>query len=222
MDIVEIRRILQLYYIGCLYHDERTRAIAEFRDSISEEDMAESGIEYAIEAIQNELSFTFGEYAQIASDVLNEYQQELRPESQEFRVFYREFLKTQLEVLLVIRERDYRNYSEEMAWLKGNETGLASPIFALNDANAKPLGIMQSLLETILAKEKQRQSGVASGDARREEADLRYREFDQCVLEMASNGESNMSRMANICQRRTQIDASERTLRARVKQLINN
>ena len=55
MDAMEMRRVLQLYFIDCLYTDEHNRALAKFRTSISEDEMLYEEMGHEANALRRNL-----------------------------------------------------------------------------------------------------------------------------------------------------------------------
>jgi hypothetical protein len=155
-----------------------------------------------------------------AIEVAEAFDRSTDVDSSDFKRFYREFIKIEIELLGVLLKREYSDYSEEVKYLYGDETGISNPAFGSYEADSQPLETLSLITHAITVADKQAASGRASGVARRQEAELTYELFDACVLEMTKEDIRNTdAHIARICSKKTNIDRSERTLRARVTKI---
>ena len=57
-----------------------------------------------------------------AIEVAEAFDRSTDVDSSDFKRFYREFIKIEIELLGVLLKREYSNYSDEVKYLYGNET----------------------------------------------------------------------------------------------------
>ena len=120
-----------------------------------------------------------------AIEVAEAFDRSTDVDSSDFKRFYREFIKIEIELLGVLLKRECSDYSEEVKYLYGDETGLSDPAFGSYEADSQPLETLSLITHAITVADKQAASGRAGGVARRQEAELVYEPFDACVLEMS-------------------------------------
>jgi hypothetical protein len=219
MGITDIKRVLRLYFIQQLAKDELVRS-ENMLDPDFHYDQNTDGInglsDLYREALRNENSQGLDRAAEVAEA----FALSLDPSTSVFKRFYREFIKIELQLLAVLLKRECSDYSDEVKYLYGDETGLSDPAFGSYEADSQPLETLSLITHAITVADKQAASGRAGGVARRQEAELVYEPFDACVLEMSKEDPSHTdAHIARTCSKRTSIDRSERSFRARVNKI---
>jgi hypothetical protein len=219
MGITDIKRVLRLYFIQQLAKDELVRSEnmldPEFH-YIPNADGINNLIDSYREALRNENN----QGVDRAVEVAEACELSLDPGTSDFKRFYREFIKIELQLLAVLLKRECSDYSDEVKYLYGDETGLSDPAFGSYEADSQPLETLSLITHAITVADKQAASGRASGVARRQEAELMYGPFDACVLQMSKEDPGHTdAHIARTCSKRTNIDRSERSLRARVTKI---
>ena len=221
IGITDIKRVLRLYFIQQLAKDELVRSEnmldPDFHYTPNADGISDLIDSYR-EALRNENSQGLDRAVEVAQACAFS----LDPGTLDFKRFYREFIKIELQLLTVLLKRECSDYSDEVKYLYGDETGLSDPAFGSYEADSQPLEALSLITQAITVADKQAASGRASGEARRQEAELTYEHFDACVLEMSKEDPRHTaSHIARICSTRTKVYKSDRSLRARVKKIRN-
>jgi hypothetical protein len=219
MGITDIKRVLRLYFIQQLAKDELVRSgnmlNPDFDYIPNSEGIGLLADSYR-EALRNENSQGLDR----AIEVAEAFDRSTDVDSSDFKRFYREFIKIEIELLAVLLKREYSDYSDEVKYLYGDETGISNPAFGSYEADSQPLETLSLITHAITVADKQAASGRASGVARRQEAELMYEHFDACVLQISKEDPGHTdAHIARICYKKTNIDRSERSLRARVTKI---
>jgi len=234
VDITEIREALTLYFIRQLADDEAQRAARAPRERQDCPEWSsidkwgsdpDSQIGDYHEYLTDELMFNFTRQAGYVLKVMEEFGGvKIEASSDQFNWVYREFIKTEIEVIKVIEERIKCDYSVEMRYLWGDDTGLSSSAVALCDVsqprslffqnNIRQRGLEQKLL-------KHSQEGV---QAKKEKDDKKYAKFNECVLGQlkTSQGSSSGQWLAQHCKRHVEVienSPTEETLRKRADKI---
>ena len=219
MDITNIKRELRLYFIQQLAQDELVRSGNMLNPDFDYIPNSE-GIGLLADSYREALRNENTQGLDRAIEVAEAFDRSPDVDSSDFKRFYREFIKIEIELLAVLLKREYSDYSDEVKYLYGDETGISNPAFGSYEANSQPLETLSLITHAITVADKQAASGRAGGVARRQEAELVYEPFDACVLEMSKEGPGHTdSHIARTCYKRSNIDRSERTLRARVNKI---
>jgi hypothetical protein len=219
MGITDIKRELRLYFIQQLAKDELVRSGNMLNSDFYYIPNSE-GIGLLADAYREALRNENSQGLDRAIEVAEAFDRSTDVDSFDFKRFYREFIKIEIELLAVLLKREYSDYSDEVKYLYGDEIGLSNPAFGSYEADSQPLEALSLITHAITVADKQAASGRASGEARRQEAELTYELFDACVLEMKKEGPGHTdSHIARTCYKRSNIDRSERTLRARVNKI---
>jgi len=219
MGITDIKRILRLYFIQQLAQDELVRSGNMLNPDFDYIPNSE-GISLLADSYREALRNENSQGLDRAIEVAEAFDRSTDVDSSDFKRFYREFIKIEIELLGVLLKRECSDYSEEVKYLYGDETGLSDPAFGSYEADSQPLETLSLITHAITVADKQAASGRAGGVARRQEAELVYEPFDACVLEMSKEGPGHTdSHIARTCYKRSNIDRSERTLRARVNKI---
>jgi len=219
MNLMDMRRVLRLYFIQQLAEDESIRAENTLHPQYQHASTIE-GIDFFLdeykESLVNEKDFGLDR----AMELNQSYALALTEGSSDFKQFYREFVKVEIELLGILRHREYCDYKRELGYLYDDHSGLSAPIFATLDPETRPLELLTTINAAISASSLQVESGRASGEARRRQAEADYSAFDDCVRSvLENNSENSNTHIATICKRRTAIDREERSLRARVTKI---
>ena len=219
MDITNIKRELRLYFIQQLAKDELVRSGNMLNPDFDYVPNSE-GISLLADAYREALRNENSQGLDRAIEVAEAFDRSTDVDSSDFKRFYREFIKIEIELLGVLLKRECSDYSDEVKYIYGDETGLSDPAFGSYEADSQPLETLSLITHAITVADKQAASGRASGVARRQEAELTYELFDACVLEMTKEDIRHTdAHIARICSKRTSIDRSERSLRARVTKI---
>ena len=219
MGITDIKRVLRLYFIQQLAKDELVRSENMLDPDFHYTPNAD-GINDLIDSYREALRNENSQGVDRAVEVAEACELSLGPGTLDFKRFYREFIKIELQLLAVLLKRECSDYSDEVKYLYGDETGLSDPAFGSYEADSQPLEALSLITRAITVADKQAASGRASGEARRQEAELTYELFDACVLEMTKEDLRHTdAHIARICSKRTSVDKSDRSLRARVHKI---
>jgi len=219
LDITNIKRELRLYFIQQLAKDELVRSGNMLNPDFDYVPNSE-GISLLADAYREALRNENSQGLDRAIEVAEAFDRSTDVDSSDFKRFYREFIKIEIELLGVLLKRECSDYSDEVKYIYGDETGLSDPAFGSYEADSQPLETLSLITHAITVADKQAASGRASGVARRQEAELTYELFDACVLEMTKEDIRHTdAHIARICSKRTSIDRSERSLRARVTKI---
>ena len=219
MGITDIKRVLRLYFIQQLAKDELVRSGNMLNPDFDYIQNSE-GIGLLADSYREALRNENSQGLDRAIEVAEAFDRSTDVDSSDFKRFYREFIKIEIELLGALLKREYSNYSDEVKYLYGDETGLSDPAFGSYEADSQPLETLSLITHAITVADKQAASGRAGGVARRQEAELVYEPFDACVLEMSKEDPSHTdAHIARTCSKRTSIDRSERSFRARVNKI---
>ena len=219
LDITNIKRELRLYFIQQLAQDELVRSGNMLNPDFDYVPNSE-GISLLADAYREALRNENSQGLDRAIEVAEAFDRPTDVDSSDFKRFYREFIKIEIELLAVLLKREYSDYSDEVRYLYGDETGLSNPAFGSYEADSQPLETLSLITHAITVADKQAASGRASGVARRQEAELMYGPFDACVLQMSKEDPGHTdAHIARICSKRTNIDRSERSFRSRVTKI---
>jgi len=219
MGITDIKRVLRLYFIQQLAKDELVRSENMLDPDFHYTPNAD-GINDLIDSYREALRNENSQGVDRAVEVAEACELPLDPGTSDFKRFYREFIKIELQLLAVLLKRECSDYSDEVKYIYGDETGLSDPAFGSYEADSQPLEALSLITRAITVADKQAASGRASGEARRQEAELTYELFDACVLEMTKEDLRHTdAHIARICSKRTSVDKSDRSLRARVHKI---
>lgn len=230
VEIKEIREALTLYFIRQLAEDEAQRASRVPRkrqdypewDSIDKwESDPDNQIGDYHQHLYDELKFNFTNHAVIVLKAMEEFGEvKIDMSSEQFNWVYREFIKTEIEVIKVIEERIKCDYSVEMRYLWGDDTGLSSSAVALCDVSQPRSSLFQDYIRKSELEQKQQKHSQQGASIRKRETDEQYAVFDPCVFRAISQyPDKNDTWIARHCKKETGIVRSDQTLRKRVADL---
>ena len=219
MGITDIKRVLRLYFIQQLAKDELVRSEnmldPEFHYTPNADGINDLIDSYR-EALRNENSQGLDRAVEVAEACAFS----LDPCTSDFKRFYREFIKIEIELLRVLLKREYSNYSEEVKYLYDDETGLSDPAFGSYEADAKPLETLALVTHAVVVASKQSAAGKISGRVRKDTADKECKDFDGCALDMLNDDSGHPNtHIATTCKWRTKNTYSHERLRKRVADL---
>jgi len=219
MGITDIKRVLRLYFIQQLAKDELVRSENMLDPDFHYTPNAD-GINDLIDSYREALRNENSQGLDRAVEVAEACAFSLDPCTSDFKRFYREFIKIEIELLRVLLKREYSNYSEEVKYLYDDETGLSDPAFGSYEADAKPLETLALVTHAVVVASKQSAAGKISGRVRKDTADKECKDFDGCALDMLNDDSGHPNtHIATTCKWRTKNTYSHERLRKRVADL---
>jgi hypothetical protein len=216
MGITDIKRELRLYFIQQLAKDELVRSGNMLNPDFYYIPNSE-GIGLLADAYREALRNENSQGLDRAIEVAEAFDRSTDVDSFDFKRFYREFIKIEIELLGVLLKREYSDYSEEVKYLYDDETGLSDPAFGSYEADAKPLETLALVTRAVVVANKQSAAGKISGRVRKENVDRGCADFDACALEMLKSGKEHPNtHIATTCKKRTRNAYAHDKLRKRV------
>jgi len=230
ITIKEIREALTLYFMRQLAEDEARRAnrpprgkedVPEWSTLDKNEADPDNHVDDYLDHLHGELQFNFMGHSNLVLKIMEEYGiVTLDVTSDQFRMIYREFMKTEVEVMKVISKRIQCDYSDEMHFLWGNDIGLSSPAIALCDLSEPRSSMYRSFTNSRELQQKQLRNSHKGGQEKTRIASEGCVDFDACVeTELSINPGDTNKHIAEICKKRTKQSRALRTLRDRVAEI---
>ena len=121
MGITDIKRVLRLYFIQQLAKDELVRSGNMLNPDFDYIPNSE-GISLLADSYREALRNENSQGLDRAIEVAEAFDRSTDVDSSDFKRFYREFIKIEIELLGVLLKREYSNYSDEVKYLYGDET----------------------------------------------------------------------------------------------------
>jgi len=137
IGITDIKRVLRLYFIQQLAKDELVRSENMLDPDFHYTPNAD-GINSLMDAYREALRNENSQSVDHAVEVAQACAFSLDPGTLDFKRFYREFIKIKLQLLTVLLKRECSDYSDEVKYLYGDETGLSDPAFGSYEADSQP------------------------------------------------------------------------------------
>jgi len=219
MGITDIKRVLRLYFIQQLAQDELVRSGNMLNPDFDYIQNSE-GISLLADAYREALRNKNSQGLDRAIEVVEAFDRSTDVNSFDFKRFYREFIKIEIELLGVLLKREYSNYSEEVKYLYDDETGLSDSAFGSYEADAQPLETLALVTHAVVVANKQSAAGKISGRVRKDTADKECNDFDGCALDMLNDDRGHPNtHIATPCKRRTGNTYPHDRLRKRVADL---
>jgi hypothetical protein len=219
LDITNIKRELRLYFIQQLAQDELVRSGNMLNPDFDYVPNSE-GISLLADAYREALRNKNSQGLDRAIEVVEAFDRSTDVNSFDFKRFYREFIKIEIELLGVLLKREYSNYSEEVKYLYDDETGLSDSAFGSYEADAQPLETLALVTHAVVVANKQSAAGKISGRVRKDTADKECNDFDGCALDMLNDDRGHPNtHIATPCKRRTGNTYPHDRLRKRVAEL---
>jgi hypothetical protein len=219
MGITDIKRVLRLYFIQQLAQDELVRSGNMLNPDFDYIQNSE-GISLLADAYREALRNENSQGLDRAIELAEAFDRSTDVNSSDFKRFYREFIKIEIELLGILLKREYSNYSEEVKYLYDDETGLSDSAFGSYEADAQPLETLALVTHAVVVANKQSAAGKISGRVRKDTADKECKDFDGCALDMLNDDSGHPNtHIATTCKRRTGNTYPHDRLRKRVADL---
>jgi len=227
ITIKETREALTLYFMRQLTEDEARRAnrpprgkedVPEWSTLDKNEADPDNHVDDYLDHLYGELQFNFMGHSNLVLKIMEEYGiVKLDVTSDQFRMIYREFIKTEVEVMKVILRRLTNDYSDEMRYLWSDDTGLSSPAAALCDLSEPRSNMFNDYIRQREMQEKQQKHSDEGASIRKLETQQKYAKFDMYVIQNSHLwAGKNGTWIAEKCKKETGVAASIQTLRKRV------
>ena len=186
MDITDIKKVLRLYFTQQLAKDELVRSGDMLNPDFDYIPNSE-GIGLLADSYRESLRNENTQGLDRAIEVAEAFDRSTDVDPSDFKRFYREFIKIEIELLAVLLKREYSDYSDEVKYLYGDETGPSDPVFGSYEADAKPLEALVLVTHAVVVANKQSAAGKISGRVRKDTADKESKDFDGCALDMLND-----------------------------------
>ena len=233
VEIKKIRDALTLYYMRRLADDDAERSqrpprAKEDYPEWSTLDKLEADPDFGLdgyhEFLIDELEFSLMQNAKFVQKLFADFGINVDINSDDFKFIYREYIKAEIEIIKTIQMRVSSNYTEEMRYLYGDDTGLSSPAGALCDLSQPRSSIHHDHIEQKELKQKLLKHSQEGVQAKKEKDDKKYAKFNECVLEKLETwqGSSSGESLAQHCKRHVEIienSPTEETLRKRADKI---
>jgi hypothetical protein len=233
VEIKEIRDALTLYYMRRLADDDAERSqrpprAKEDYPEWSTLDKLEADPDFGLddyhEFLIDELKFGLMKNPKFVQKLFADFGINVDINSDDFKSIYREYIKAEIEIVKIIQERVASNYTDEMRFLYGDDTGLSSAAVSLCDLSLPRSSIYHDHIEQKELKQTQLKHSQEGVQAKKQKDDKKYAKFNECVLEELNTwqGSSSGQWLAQHCKRHVEIienSPTKETLRKRADKI---